>query len=163
VTPSDGSAPHATILLIRHAHAVWTPDEARPLSEQGRADARKLANGLAYLQVDAVYSSPATRAVQTVEPIAAEKKLPVRVVDDLRERMLSGEPVDDFDAAVRAVWDDAHFAWPGGESNRAAQRRGVASVEAIVAAHPGECVVIGTHGNLLALILQHYDPALEER
>ena len=30
----------------------------------------------------------------------------------------------------------------------------------IVAAHPGQQIVIGTHGNLLALILQRYDPSV---
>ena len=85
----------------------------------------------------------------------------MHVVDDLRERELSGAPVDDWLAAVRAVWEDEDFAWPGGESNRTAQRRGVDALERILAAHPGRQFVIGTHGNLLALILQRYDPYVD--
>ena len=32
--------------LIRHAHADWTPDEGRPLSERGQRDALRLAECL---------------------------------------------------------------------------------------------------------------------
>lgn len=157
--PTEDTA-GTTVLLIRHAHADWTPDEARPLSARGLADAAALAPRLAQEPISAVYSSPATRARQTVEPVAAAFGLSIRIVDDLRERELSGEPVDDFLAAVRATWNDPALAWPGGESNRAAQLRGVTALERIVASHPGETIVIGTHGNLLALILQRYDPSI---
>jgi 2,3-bisphosphoglycerate-dependent phosphoglycerate mutase len=158
---TSGDGADTVVVLVRHAHAQWTPDERRPLSERGRIDAERLAAGLVHCPVEAVYASSATRAQETVAPIAATLDLPVKVVDDLRERKLSGEPVDDWLAAVRATWDDASFVWPGGESNQAAQCRGVRAVEAIVAAHPGQYVVIGTHGNLLALILQQYDRSID--
>lgn len=148
-------------ILVRHAHADWTPDENRSLSTAGYAAAAALAERLRHLPVDALYASPAARARQTVEPIAAARGLPVHIVDDLRERVLGAGPFDDWLAAVRAVWDDADFAWLGGESNRVAQGRGVAALERILALHAGQHVVIGTHGNLLALILQHYDPSVD--
>lgn len=148
-------------ILVRHAHADWNPDENRPLSARGHAAAVRLADRLVHLRVDAVYSSPATRAQQTVLPLAVRRNLPVRVVSDLRERELSSEPVDDFLSAVRAVWEDPSFAWPGGESNLTAQRRGVVALEQLLAAHAGEHIVVGTHGNLLALMLQHYDPGVD--
>jgi 2,3-bisphosphoglycerate-dependent phosphoglycerate mutase len=158
---TSGNGVDTVVILVRHAHAQWTPDERRPLSERGRLDADRLAARLAYLPIEAVYASSAARAQETVAPIAEARSLPVNVVDDLRERKLSGEPVDDWLSAVRATWDDASFAWPGGESNQAAQHRGVSAVEAIVAAHRGQHVVIGTHGNLLALILQQYDRSID--
>lgn len=112
------------------------------------------------MNVKAIYSSPAARARDTVAPIARTRNLPIRIVSDLRERELSGEAVDDWLSAVRATWQNPDFAWPGGESNRAAQQRGVAALEQILSANAGQTVVIGTHGNLLALILQYYDPSV---
>lgn len=42
-----------------------------------------------------------------------------------------------------------------------AQQRGIAALEKLRQQHgDAEHVVLATHGNLLALILQHYDPAL---
>jgi 2,3-bisphosphoglycerate-dependent phosphoglycerate mutase len=147
--------------LVRHAHAVWTPDEQRPLSPRGRRDAERLAGVLASCPIDAIYASPYRRARETVAPLARRLGLPVRVEADLRERRLGAEPVADFLAAVQALWADPQWAWPGGESNAAAQRRGVALLRRLRARHPGEHVVLGTHGNLLALIVQHVDPGVD--
>ena len=59
----SGTADRETVaILVRHAHAAWTPDENRPLTAGGLAAAASLAERLAHLPVDAVYASPATRA-----------------------------------------------------------------------------------------------------
>jgi 2,3-bisphosphoglycerate-dependent phosphoglycerate mutase len=141
--------------LVRHAHAGWTPDENRPLSARGRADAERVADVLGGFPIVAVYSSPACRAWETVAPLAARLGLPIHVVPDLHERKLCDGAVDDFFAAVRTTWADPSFAHPGGESNAAAQRRGVAVVQRLMDRHPSGHVVLGTHGVLLALVLQH--------
>lgn len=57
-----------TLLLVRHAHADWQPDETRPLSEVGRRDAARVAGVLSPLAPTSIYSSPYRRARQTVEP-----------------------------------------------------------------------------------------------
>ena len=44
----------------------------------------------------------------------------------------------------------------------AAQQRGVAVIIALTRCHTGETIVVGTHGNLLALILQHWAPAVDD-
>jgi 2,3-bisphosphoglycerate-dependent phosphoglycerate mutase len=147
--------------LVRHAHAGWTPDENRPLSAQGRADAGQVADVLVGFPITAIYSSPARRAWETVAPLAARLGLPVHAVPDLRERKLCAGAVDDFFAAVRATWADPSFAHPGGESNAAAQRRGVAVIQGLMERHPTGHVVLGTHGNLLALVLQHFDAGVD--
>ncbi len=147
--------------LIRHAHAVWTPDEQRPLSPQGRADARRVAELLRRTPITQVYASPFRRAWETVAPLAEALDLPVHEAPDLRERKLSGAPVDDFFAAGRRTWDNPTTAHPGGETNAAAQRRGVAVVQRLRAQHPTAHIALTTHGNLLALVLQHYDPSVD--
>ncbi|GAA0247207.1 histidine phosphatase family protein [Haladaptatus pallidirubidus] len=44
-----------------------------------------------------------------------------------------------------------------GESNLTAQKRGVSALERVLAKYEDESVVIGGHGNLMTLILNHYD------
>jgi 2,3-bisphosphoglycerate-dependent phosphoglycerate mutase len=148
--------------LVRHAYAKWTPDEARPLSSKGHLDAERVADTLLELPIDSIVSSPWARARQTVEPLAARTGLPIREIWDLRERELNdGVPLKDFEAALRQSWLDPSFALPGGESNAAAQSRGVAVIRRLVEEHSGQHVVVGGHGNLLALILQHFDPSVD--
>ena len=147
--------------LVRHAHADWTPRENRPLSARGQRDALRVAEVLRVFPVVAIYASPARRAQQTVAPLAAQLSLPVQVVPELSERRLCAGAADDFEEAVRTTWADPTFAHPGGESNAAAQERGVGLVHRLADQYPAEHVVLGTHGNLLALVLQHHDPALD--
>ena len=52
--------------LIRHAHATWTPDENRPLSERGQQDALRVADLLGGQPIAAIYASTMRRAQQTV-------------------------------------------------------------------------------------------------
>jgi len=145
--------------VVRHAHADWTPDVGRPLSERGQRDALRLAECLGGASIDAVYASTARRAQQTVAPLAARRGLPVQITPALDERRLPAIQVQDFQAAVRATWTDFEYAHPGGESNAAAQERGLALVYSLAERHPGGQIVLGTHGNLLALIVRGILPA----
>ena len=150
-----------TIYLVRHAHTEWTGDENRPLSKHGQADVDRVAEFLGELSVSEILVSPALRARQTIAVFATRTGLPVREVDDLRERVLGQFPGDNFEAAVEKTWEDSSFAHPGGEMNSAAQERGLAVVHGVIAEHPDSTVVLATHGNLLALILQHYDTNID--
>jgi broad specificity phosphatase PhoE len=147
--------------LVRHAHAAWTPDENRPLSERGQRDAQRVAELLGERSISAVYASPARRARQTVAPLAERLGLPLRIEPALNERRLSATPVaaSEFQAAVRATFADLRFAHPGGETNAAAQARGLDLVRVLVQRHPEAEIVLGTHGVLLALIVQGLLPA----
>jgi broad specificity phosphatase PhoE len=172
------------LYAVRHAHAAWTPDENRPLSARGARDAQRLAELLAGAsraspqragdrivadgiagdkivadKIVGVYASTARRAQQTVAPLAARLGLPLHVSPALDERRLAGRAVAEFDAAVRATWADFNLAHPGGESNAAAQARGLALVDELCNRHPGAQIVLGTHGNLLALIVRGLLPA----
>lgn len=149
--------------LIRHAHADWMPDEERPLSAKGRKDARRVADILRDSPITRIYSSPFRRAWQTVNPLADMLGLPVRFEIDLRERKLGdGLAASAFHAAVAQTWQDPAYAHPGGETNAAAQRRGIAVLQRLREQYPpGEHVVLSTHGNLLALLLQQFDPRID--
>lgn len=149
------------ILMVRHAHAEWVPDESRPLSPRGRRDAETIARRLAGTPLDAIYSSPYPRALQTVEPLAERVGLEIAVLDGLRERTLADGAVDDFPAAMRACWDDLELSFPGGETSVAALGRFSRAVDRIVAGHASGTVAVATHGNILGLWLQDQDSAYD--
>ena len=86
------------LYLIRHAHAVWTPDVNRPLSERGQQDAQRVADLLSERPLDAVYASSERRAQQTVAPLAERLGLPLQITPALDERRLARGRVDDFQA-----------------------------------------------------------------
>lgn len=146
--------------LVRHAHANWLPDENRPLSERGFLDAQRVADILHQFSVSAIYASPYRRARQTVEPLAGQLNLSFNILPNLRERQLARDPVENFAEAVKKVWQNPSFAHPGGESNVVAQQRGMGVVNQLKQQHPTDHVVLATHGNLMALILQHFDSTL---
>ncbi|CAN5297666.1 histidine phosphatase family protein [soil metagenome] len=155
------------VLLIRHAEPVapYTTDHAdddRPLTDAGRAAAAELAAELDGYELTAIYSSPYARALETVTVLAERRNLRVQVLDDLRERRLSVEQLDDWRVSREAAWTDAELALPGGESGRDAQRRGIGVLDLLRARHPdGGRLVVGCHGNLIGLMLQAFDPDVD--
>jgi 2,3-bisphosphoglycerate-dependent phosphoglycerate mutase len=148
------------LYLVRHAHSPWSLDDNRSLSPAGQKAAERVAEVLASRPLTAIHASTERRAHQTVEPLAMQTGLPIQPEDGLRERRLMDVETADFRAAVKRTWDEPDFAFPGGESNATAQRRGLEVVRRILMQHPDGEVVLGTHGNLLALILQQFDPAV---
>jgi 2,3-bisphosphoglycerate-dependent phosphoglycerate mutase len=145
------------IVLVRHAHAEWVNDEARPLSRQGRLDAERLVPLLAKTTPDALYSSPYARARQTIEPLAAHLDMPIATIEGFRERTLAADAVADFEGSMLASWQDFSLTFPGGESSFAAQARVRAAFDAVVARPPGGAPLVATHGNVLALLFNSID------
>ncbi|MCP8615415.1 histidine phosphatase family protein [Salirhabdus salicampi] len=147
-----------TIFFVRHAHSIYTPDELRrPLSNRGMEDTKRVTNRLKQEEIDCVISSPYKRAIQTVEGVAKQLNQKVIIEADLRERKLAGVSVDNFDYASEKVWSDYSFSWSGGESNVVAQQRGVKTMMWILQTYKGENIVIGTHGNIMVLIMNYFD------
>ncbi|HDR3886244.1 TPA: histidine phosphatase family protein [Bacillus cereus] len=147
-----------TIYFVRHAHSTYTKEEReRPLSEKGWLDAQNITSLLKDEKIDVVISSPYERAIQTVEGIANANKLSIQLEEDLRERLLSKEPVQDFNDAIQKVWEDWTFAYEGGESNDVAQRRAVLCMQNILGKYKGKNIVIGTHGNIMVLLMNYFD------
>jgi 2,3-bisphosphoglycerate-dependent phosphoglycerate mutase len=155
------------VLLVRHAEPVpvGTPDvgeDDRPLTDAGRAAAIELAEELDGWEVTAIYSSPYARAAETVAVLAQRRGIGVQVLDDLRERRLSLEQHDGWRDSLQRAWADADFSLPGGESGRDAQRRAIGMLDLLRSRHPdGGRLVIGSHGNLISLILQVLDPGVD--
>ncbi|MBJ7945813.1 MULTISPECIES: histidine phosphatase family protein [Bacillus cereus group] len=147
-----------TIYFVRHAHSTYTKEECeRPLSEKGHCDAENVTRLLKDGHIDVVISSPYKRAIQTVQGIANTYNVSIQIEEDLRERLLSSEPVEDFNDAIENVWEDWTFAYEGGESNDVAQKRAILCMQNILEKYKGKNIVIGTHGNIMVLLMNYFD------
>ena len=78
------------IHFLRHADAAgrrdWVgPDRDRPLTEEGRRQARAVADRLSAGGVARILSSPFRRCVESVEPLAAATGIPVEIEAALAE------------------------------------------------------------------------------
>jgi 2,3-bisphosphoglycerate-dependent phosphoglycerate mutase len=157
------------VLFVRHAEPVpfaapgWEErDDDRPLSDAGRQAAQELADELEPYVITGVYSSPYRRAVETVEPTAERRGLRVIVLDDLRERRLTAAPREDWLDHLHAGWTDLDYALDGLESSRDAQLRGTRVLDLLRVRHPdGGRLLLGSHGNLISLVLHALEPAVD--
>jgi broad specificity phosphatase PhoE len=148
------------LILVRHAEPAAS---ARgrcygsldvDLSPAGRAAARELR----LPPLDAVYSSPRRRALET----AAALGEPV-VLDALRELdfgELEGRTYDEIAAErpeLYRAWMETptEVEFPGGESYAQLRERVVAAVEELRGRHDGETVAAVTHGGVVRAVLGH--------
>lgn len=149
------------IYYVRHAEPNYRnhDDVGRELTPKGHADCRLVTEFLLDKNVSAILTSPYRRALDTVRPFAETVRLPIRHVQNFRERKVDSEWIDDFDAFSRRQWADFDFHLDGGESLREVQERNIAALEEALREHEGQTIVIGGHGTAISTILNHYDPS----
>lgn len=146
------------IYFVRHASSTYNPDELnRPLSEKGFKDAEKVTELLLNENITKVISSPYKRAIQTVEGTANHFQLNISIDEGFKERKLSEGSIENFDEVILKYWEDFNFSLSGGETGHFAQNRGVKSLKNILDKHNRENIVIGTHGNIMVLIMNYFD------
>jgi 2,3-bisphosphoglycerate-dependent phosphoglycerate mutase len=121
------------------------------LNELGREQARALADELADVRLDAIYASDLARARATAEVVAEAHGLEVRVDPRLRERSFGsweGLTREDIAAFPEGSRHD-------GESDDEVRSRVLEAVEEIARAHPGEQVLVVSHGGALNTLWHH--------
>jgi alpha-ribazole phosphatase len=157
------------LVLIRHGETDWNTagrwqgQADVPLNERGQEQARRLAQELAEMEIDAIYSSDLGRARQTAAPLAQAAGLPVIVDERLREihqgewqGMLAAEIEARYAETFRSRREDPlNIAPPGGESVAQVRARVLASLSEILLSHPDETVAIVSHGFVLGLLRAH--------
>ena len=153
------------LFLVRHALTPVTGQKligrlpGFPLSEKGRAQAAATALRLADAPLKAIYSSPLERCSETAQAIAAHHKLPIQPVQDLAEidygawqgRTLKSLHGTKGWKLLRAR--PADFRFPGGETIREAQARGMRAVESLRLKHRDRTVVACSHCDMIKLIV----------
>ena len=147
-----------TIYLARHAESDWNAENRfqghtdRPLTEGGRAQAEALADELADKPLEAVFSSPLHRALDTAELVAARHDLPAIPVEALREVDVGGwAGLSRSEVEVRfpeafGRWLAGGEGWEDGETYDEMAERVLAAVRRIAGEHPTGTVLIVSHG-----------------
>jgi probable phosphoglycerate mutase len=147
-----------TLLLARHGETDWNRElriqghSDIELNELGRSQARALAEELADVELDAVYASDLGRARETAEIVAASKSLEVRIDPGLRERSFGSWEGLTRDEVDRRFGDLEHH---DGETDDVIRERVLAAVHRIVETHPGEQVLVVSHGGALSALWHH--------
>jgi probable phosphoglycerate mutase len=132
------------------------------LSEEGKAQAAALGERLSRLPVAAVYASPIERTMQTAQAVAVHHRLDVRTLEGVLEADYgewTGQKLADL--AKTDLWKvvqrtPSRASFPGGEALAAMQTRMVAALDAVVAAHPGQLVVVVSHADPIKAAIAQY-------
>jgi broad specificity phosphatase PhoE len=146
-----------TLLLARHGETDWNRElriqgsSDIELNELGRRQAQSLAQELTDVDLDAIYASDLSRARATAAAVAATHGLEVKLDPRLRERSFGN-----WEGLTR---EEVHAMPPGsrhdGETDEEVRERMLAAVQEIAAAHPGEEVLIVSHGGALNTLWHH--------
>lgn len=154
---------NTVVYFVRHAAPDFSEkrDAIRPLTAEGKKEAEKLKSRFKNIYIDAVYSSPYLRAMDTVRPIAEDRQLPIQLVDDFRERKISDGWIENFGAYSQKQWEDFDYKMPEGESLRDVQNRTVSALKILLSENRGSQVIIGSHGTALSALLNHYDSGFD--
>lgn len=150
------------LVLVRHgavARVLDAAERADPgLSELGRAQALRLAEVLSGEEIRAVHSSPQRRALQTAEAVAGAIGLTVHQHQGLAEFDHGCGDYLFFDD-LRAAGDPRYFACMDGDLTAwgtdatTYRERVLAAVGRIAADHPGDRILVSTHGGALNALL----------
>jgi len=150
--------------LIRHGLPVrreLSEGIADPeLSTAGHQQAKHLAEYLSSERIDALYSSPQQRALQTAQPIAADTGLNIEVVDDVAEWDRNASfyiPVEELKATNDPRWQAlVRGDWPGeSDTIEDFRERVVTAVEGLIAHHNGERIAVSCHGGVINAYFSH--------
>ncbi|MET3862596.1 putative phosphoglycerate mutase [Dietzia sp. 2505] len=154
---------HGEQLLTRELSASETVDP--PLSDLGRRQVEAVADRMRSSRIDAVYSSPLRRALDTGRAIAGHHGLEPTVYEALTEY----EPWQDFPAdqspfetlpheEISRIFREhartrSYQAFPYAEDPIAFRARVLGSVAAIADSNPGRRVVVTCHSGVINAIL----------
>lgn len=171
------------LVLVRHGQTDWNVrgllqgNAEVPLDETGRAQARALARATGGKRVDAVYSSPLSRAYETALAIAEARGLAVERRAELREigvGIYTGLRPDRIPAEIRTAWSaNPDFPMPAGvpeatgsaepayvegrrfegESLNMVLERSWEALRALARQHCGKTVLAVTHGGVIQIAL----------
>ena len=146
------------LYFVRHAQSVsgWVDDASRPLTEDGKRDAKQVARVLLDTPLEAVVSSPYLCCLDTVRPCAASHGLDIETDARLRQRK-SGPGGLSQDMTERR-FEDFSFSETGGESLFSVQTRVNAAVRDLLSAYEGRSILVCTHGTTLSMVLHAFLP-----
>lgn len=132
------------------------------LSEEGQAQAERIADRFGLLPIKAIYSSPIERATETAEPLARRVGVPVqtdRALIEVETGDWTGRPFSELDA--ESGWSRfntfrSSTRIPNGELMLEVQVRVVDFLEKARKEHPDELVALFSHGDVVKSAVMLY-------
>ena len=152
------------IVLVRHALQLRVELEtgiADPeLAAEGHEQAAKMAAYLGIEDVEAIYVSPLRRALETARPLCEVLGLEAVVSEGVAEFDRNSReyvPVEELRATNDPRWEKLlRGEWDGVDEDPSIfKARVVATVEDLIARHPGGRVVVVCHGGVINQYLAH--------
>jgi len=146
----------AEIILVRHGETEWNVEEIYRgridinLDEVGIKQAKLLGEYLSNLELDAIYSSPLRRALDTANIIAQYQKVGIQVTNGLVD-LDYGEWQGLPEREVKKLYQTLHNEWhtnpdrvkmPGGESLADVRERAAGVVNDVISKYKGSVVLV---------------------
>ena len=155
------------IYLIRHARSIANDTNVLcgitdcGLSKAGYVQVQKLTEYFKKIQVDYFYSSPLTRAIETIRPIATNQKKPIVTRAQLREMNygdyegMSMEKMKFYDPRAYHMIEQDGYHWgiPNQEDALLVGKRMEEEIFSIAKKHQNDTVVIASHFEAITLFL----------
>ncbi len=159
----------ALFLLIRHGQNDLVGEKLAGrlpgvhLNGDGQAQARRLAAETAHLKLQAVYSSPLERALETAEPIARIHNLDVEIIPDLIEIDFGDWQGKQLKRLKKnRLWKTVQsrpgaFRFPNGESFAEAQARVAEGLSRLSDLHgKDDLIACVAHSDVIRLAVAHF-------
>lgn len=147
------------LILVRHGQTDWNKEyrvqgqSNLPLNESGIAQAEAIAQALTNEKVEAIYSSPLSRAFETAEAVSKLHQVEITTLSELQE-MDVGETDGLYYPDLKTKYPEFFRLWtadalqarfPGGETLPELQDRCWGAIMNIVATNHKETVVVTSH------------------
>lgn len=152
------------LYLVRHGETDWNLAKRIqgstdiPLNDTGRAQATATGKLLARREWDRIVSSPLSRAVETAKLIGAEVGIDeVETLPTIVERAygeaegLNAQELAERFPLVHSGLDGGDV--PGREERAEVAARAIPALIAYADAHPGQKVIVATHGGVIRAVL----------
>jgi len=155
------------VILIRHGETDWNKEQIFrgridvALNEVGLAQARTVQATLKDVQINAIYSSPLSRALETARVVGEGRNCEIRIeegfidIDFGRWQGLSHQKVKEDYKDLYEMWlsKPQMVTFPEGESLEEVQKRSMKALEKVIKKHPEETLAIISHRVLNKVLL----------
>ncbi|MEP7357482.1 MAG: histidine phosphatase family protein [Anaerolineales bacterium] len=154
------------LILVRHAAPATDPCVAPnqwPLSEAGRQSCGALASALAPFLPASLLCSREAKAVETAALVGRKLGVGYKSVSGLQEHIRTSEDwlgEAEFQTGVASVFARPAEVVFGDESADQARARFTSALEALLAEHRDDNLVVVTHGTVMTLFIQQTNPAI---
>lgn len=172
----------AYLVFVRHGQSewnalgLWTGQRDVSLTEQGRAEARKAADGLRDITLHKAYTSKLSRAQETLHEIKAalqHTELETHEHEALNERdygdytaknkwQIKDEIGEEEFTKLRRTWDHPV---PNGETLKDVHARALPFYEEHILTdlRSGKNVIVSAHGNTLRALMKHLEDVADDQ